>query len=137
MSRPGVGVGVCVLNPSSHQGCVLLGRRRGRVGTGCFALPGGHLERFESWEDCAAREVLEETGLNVKNLRVGTVLNAVDRDNDYHYVVPIVVCETDGEPTNVEPDKCDGWDWYEWDRELPEPLFKTVSMLREVGFRPF
>jgi 8-oxo-dGTP pyrophosphatase MutT (NUDIX family) len=52
-------------------------RRLGAHGRGEFALPGGHLEFGESWEDCAKREVLEETGLQLSNLRFETAVNSV------------------------------------------------------------
>ena len=60
-SQPRVGVGVFVL----RDGLVLLGLRRGAHGAGTWALPGGHLEFGEAVEHCAAREVHEETGLNM------------------------------------------------------------------------
>ena len=142
-----VGVGVAVTSPTHHPGCVLLGERRGKApGTGKFAFPGGHLEMFESWEECAARECMEETGLVVFNARIGTVLNATDADSGYHYVVPIVICETVGEPQNMEPEKCAGWDWYHWSetestagstgKHFPanERLFLTLRLLKERGF---
>ncbi len=56
---PLVGVGVIVI----RNGGILLGKRIGSHGAGTWALPGGHLEYAERIEDCAAREVLEETGL--------------------------------------------------------------------------
>lgn len=59
---PRVGVGVFVINEKDH---VLLGKRTGSHGAGTLALPGGHLELHESFQECAAREVLEETGLLV------------------------------------------------------------------------
>ena len=65
----GVGVGVFILQPStdlpsSTYACkFLLGKRLGSHGAGTWALPGGHLEYGESFEECAAREALEETGL--------------------------------------------------------------------------
>ena len=66
-SRPIVGVGVIVL----RNGLVLLGERIGSHGSGTWALPGGHLEFGETVEQCAAREVLEETGLKLQEVRTG------------------------------------------------------------------
>lgn len=48
-------------------------------------MPGGHLEFGESWETCAAREVLEETGLVVTNARFASAVNSVF-GNTAHYV---------------------------------------------------
>ena len=31
-----------------------------------------------------------------------------------------------GEPKVLEPDKCEGWNWYSLD-QLPKPLFKTTE----------
>ncbi len=57
-----VGVGVVVQDPNNpHQ--LFAGVRKGSHGSGLLALPGGHLELMESWEECAMREVEEETGL--------------------------------------------------------------------------
>ena len=40
-----------------------------------LALPGGHLEMMESWEQCATREVEEETGLKVHDVKFLHVTN--------------------------------------------------------------
>jgi len=136
-TRPKVGVGVFVTSPS-HPGCVLLGKRRGSAGAGTWALPGGHLEQGESWEECAARETLEETSLVVDRVRVATVLNVVDRETDYHYVVVFMAATAaaGAEPINAEPDKCEGWQWFDWHGELPSPLFRPLQECRELGFDP-
>nr|XP_023882175.1 geranyl diphosphate phosphohydrolase-like isoform X1 [Quercus suber]XP_023882176.1 geranyl diphosphate phosphohydrolase-like isoform X2 [Quercus suber] len=54
---------------------VLLGRRRSSVGHSTFSLPGGHLEFGESFEECASRELKEETGLEIKQMELLTVKN--------------------------------------------------------------
>ena len=54
-SRPAVGVGVVVLT-NDDDGKVWAGRRKGSHGASKLALPGGHLELNESWDECARRE---------------------------------------------------------------------------------
>lgn len=98
----------------------------------------------ESFQECAAREVKEETGLDIDKekielLRVTNNL-FVEELKAYHYVgIFTRAVLTDGdhrEPQNVEPNMCDGWDWYEWDR-LPQPLFWPLQNAVEAGFNPF
>ena len=59
--KPKVGLGVCIVKDNK----VLLGKRKGSHGAGTWSFPGGHLEFQETWEKCAKREVLEETGLKI------------------------------------------------------------------------
>ena len=53
-----------------RQGGVLMIKRDNQVGFGLWSMPGGYVDRGEVVEEAAAREVLEETGLQVevKNL---------------------------------------------------------------------
>jgi 8-oxo-dGTP diphosphatase len=113
--HPQVGVGVFVLD-SLNQ--FILGKRKGSHGAGKWALPGGHLEFGESFEDCARREVLEETGLDVQHLRFLTVTNDVMAAENKHYVTVFMVCQMDGEhvsPSVLEPEKCECWEWVTWE----------------------
>ena len=59
--------------------------RLGSHGSGSFALPGGHLELGESFEDCARREVLEETGLHLGAVWFETAINSIF-SAESHYV---------------------------------------------------
>ncbi|XP_021348447.1 uncharacterized protein LOC110447230 isoform X1 [Mizuhopecten yessoensis] len=139
--RPGVGVGVLVTSPA-RPGCVLLGVRKGSTGSGMFALPGGHLEYGEEWCECGSREVLEETGLILKDMKYCTTVNAIGESKDYHYVTLFVRGEVDmavsPEPQNLEPDKCEGWQWRDWG-ELPplDQLFCPLQILVQQGYHPF
>lgn len=142
-NRPNVGVGVFVTDPD-HPNCVLLGRRKNAsVGSGMFALPGGYLDFGEEWVDCGCRETLEETGLTLKNARFCTVVNAVVKEENYHHITFYVQGEIDktkqATPKNLEPNKCDGWEWRDWDKDFPsdEQIFAPLRILSKTGYSPF
>lgn len=127
-----VGVGVLIL----REGKILLGRRLGSHGADSWAPPGGHLDFGESVEECARREVLEETGLTLGAVRRAPYTNDFFPAVGNQYVTLFVVAEwAGGEPELREPTKCAGWEWFEWSK-FPEPLFLPVQTLRGQGFRP-
>jgi len=94
--RPVVGVGAVVFAP----GGVVLVKRRFEPLAGQWSLPGGTLELGESLEAGVAREIREETGLEVE---VGPVVEVFDRilvDEaglvQYHFVLVDYVCDARG-----------------------------------------
>lgn len=54
-------------------------------------MPGGHLEYGETMEDCARREVLEETGLHLGALRFGRLTETVLHDVQRHYITLFMI----------------------------------------------
>jgi 8-oxo-dGTP diphosphatase len=82
MDQPRVGVGVVVRRGSE----VLLIRRKNVHGDGTWSTPGGHLDAGESPEDCGAREVLEETGVEIQGVRFLGVTNDVFESEGRHYI---------------------------------------------------
>ncbi len=126
--HPRVGVGVAVVK----NGLILLGQRKGSHGAGTWSTAGGHLEFGETIEECAKRELLEETGLNALSIRHGPWVNNVFEDK--HYVTLFVFTDKfTGDLQLLEPDKCEGWHWFK-SSALPSPLFPTVaSMINKVG----
>lgn len=127
--RPRIGVGVMVCQNNK----ILLGKRTGALATGTWAFPGGHLEIGESVEACAARELLEETGLKIISSRLGPwVADIIDQDK--HYVTLFVyVTAFEGTLELLEPHKCEGWHWYS-PEVFPEPLFPSIqSLIKKIG----
>lgn len=52
-----------------------------------IAFPGGHVEPGESFTDSAAREILEETGLSVQNLKPCGVIHWENTETGRRYIV--------------------------------------------------
>ncbi|MBU0614309.1 NUDIX domain-containing protein [Patescibacteria group bacterium] len=128
--RPKVGLGVIIV----HEGKVLIGKRIMPGGGHMWQFPGGHLELFESFEQCATREVMEEAGIEIKNPRFVHVTNDPRINNDMHYVTVFMLAEyAGGEIINCEPDKCMGWEWCKWE-EIPDPKFNPIENLLADGF---
>jgi len=90
--RPFVGVGAVII----HDGKVVLIKRRYEPLAGQWSLPGGAVEVGETLEGCVAREMFEETGLEVEVGPVIEVFDRIMRDDDgcvrYHYVLVDYLC---------------------------------------------
>lgn len=131
-THPGVGVGVYV----RKEGKLLLGLRKGGYGAGTWGAPGGKLEMWESPEECAIREVAEETGITIQNVRFVGFVNDLDRAQGSHYVTLSYVADWEsGEPV-PEPGKFEQWQWFAQDA-LPEPKFFPLSTFLNNGYNPF
>lgn len=134
MAEVKTGVATLVL----RDGRCLFGLRLGAHGAGTWSLPGGKPDAGESLEECALRELYEETGLVGHGPRLVAEtfdeFGVEDGGLTYrtHYVL---VARAEGEPRVVEPAKCGGWGWYDWD-ELPSPLFLPIANLLAQGFDP-
>ena len=92
---PLVGVGAVVV----HQDRVLLVRRGREPLKGHWTLPGGVLEVGESLVEGVAREVMEETGLQVEPIELVELLDRIHREESrvrYHYVIADYLCRVTG-----------------------------------------
>ncbi len=87
--KPGVGVVVRKRTPDGDR--VLLVRRAKAPHAGKWSLPGGHQELGETVRETAAREVFEETGLEVAIAEFLDVIDAITPDGKggtaYHYTL--------------------------------------------------
>jgi len=125
--KPKVGVVVMIF----RDGKILIGKRKGSHGEGKWAWPGGHLEYMESFENCAKREVMEETGIEIENIRFLRLLNFKDYAPKHYVDIALIADWKSGEPRVCEPEKCEGWEWRDIDN-LPEPLFAALPTYIEA-----
>ncbi len=130
----GVGFGVMMLN---SEGKLLLGRRHEDPdkadselrGEGTWTMPGGKLEIGEGFEEGAFREVMEETGIKLKDVKVMALNNDI---NEYaHFVTVGMFCDNfEGEPRVMEPDEITEWRWFGLN-EIPENIFSPSKKVLE------
>lgn len=124
---PKVGLGVLIFN-SSEQ--ILLGKRRNSHGEFSWAPPGGHLEFGESLEECAIREVSEETAVIIEEPKFLAVTNDIFKEEGKHYISIFMTAHIRNNQVvrNMEPDKTENWEWFSLDA-LPEHLFLPIKHL--------
>ena len=123
---PKVGIGIAIFKDQQ----ILIGKRTNIHGAGAYAVPGGHLEYMESFLECAEREVQEETGVRIKNVRFLCVVN--HKENGKHFVgIGLAADWSQGEPKILEPNKCENWDWYDLNN-LPDPQFGVLPACIEA-----
>jgi len=91
--RPLVGVGGVVIS----NGRALLVKRGGPPLEGQWSIPGGMLEVGETLLEGVRRELLEETGIDVRVGELIEVFERINRDGDgkarYHFVVLDYLCK--------------------------------------------
>ena len=70
----------CVVFTQEEEPKVLLIQRGNEPYKGCWAFPGGFMNMEETAEECAVRELKEETGLTVNQIQQIGAYSKVNRD---------------------------------------------------------
>ena len=131
--KPQVGVAI-IITKDDH---VLLMKRKGPHGQGSWSTPGGHLDFGETPEGCAAREVKEEVGLDVVDIRFRAVTNDVFDTTGKHYITIWMDGKTlPNDPIIAAEDEVAEIGWFAWN-SLPGPLFLPLeNLLKENSYPP-
>jgi 8-oxo-dGTP diphosphatase len=131
-----VAVGVALVVRREFK--LLVQRRTCAHAYGTWSVPGGHLEKWETFEQAALRELQEEAGseLLVSPPEFWTANNCFYPADDKHSVC--IFMRSDyiaGKPRIMEPDKADQWLWCRW-QDVPTPRMQGLQLLFDGGFDP-
>lgn len=128
--RPSLSVDLVVFRRINSDWEILLIQRKHDPFAGCWALPGGFLDRDETLETAAARELKEETCLDAKSLRQLKTYSTVDRDPRGRVISVAFLAELE---TGQEPRAADDAQdvaWFPLDR-LPTLAFDHAEIVRD------
>jgi ADP-ribose pyrophosphatase YjhB (NUDIX family) len=120
---PRVGCGAAIL----RDGKLLLIRRSKAPEAGCWGLPGGKIDPFETVQAAVRREILEELGVELIGEQLLCVVDQIDSARGEHWVAPVYVArDFTGEPRICEPEKHSDLGWFALD-SLPQPLTRSAE----------
>ncbi|MDH5751505.1 MAG: NUDIX hydrolase [Deltaproteobacteria bacterium] len=125
---------VDVILDDRQRGVLLVKRRNPPLG---WALPGGFVEYGESLETSAAREMLEETGLEVSGLKLFGVYSDPGRDPRGHCVSVVFTALADA----PEATPCGGDDaaearFFQWENLPPLAFDHSLILADYQNSRP-
>lgn len=113
----------------NKDGKILL-LRRANTGymDGKLGLPSGHVDGDEPAELAMVREAQEEAGVTLRpeDLRLVHTMHRKAEEGTHEYIdLFFETTEWEGEPTNMEPEKCSELLWAD-PEELPEDMIPAV-----------
>jgi len=131
--RPIAGVAAVIFK----EGKVLLTKRGNPPGEGRWALPGGVVELGEGVREAVVREVREECGLDVEPMKLLTVYDSINRDEEgrvrFHYILFEFLCRVVGGELAPSSDALEvRWVPLEKLEELPMTP-GTIKFIRRVA----
>lgn len=109
---------------------VVIKYKKGNKKEGYYDIPGGKIEEGENPEQTAIREMKEETGMDIKNLRHKGNMTIEYPDRKYAFDV-LITNEYKGEPQEFEENTSE---WIEIDELLKEDKILSNIMILDRFF---
>ena len=121
----------CVVIAKEKEPKVLLIQRGNEPFKGCWAFPGGFMNMDETTEQCAVRELEEETGLKVSDIQQIGAYSKVDRDPRGRTVTVAYLAVIDKtEPVKGSDDAAKA-QWFPFS-DLPKLAFDHEEIMRNA-----
>ena len=121
----------CVVMTKEAEPQVLLIERGFDPFKGCWAFPGGFLNMDETTEQCAIRELEEETGLRVSKIQQIGAYSKVDRDQRGRTITVAYLAIIDTPAEVRGQDDAANAQWFPIDT-LPSLAFDHEDIMRDA-----
>ena len=121
----------CVVITKEAEPKVLLIQRGADPYKGCWAFPGGFMNMDETTEQCAIRELEEETGLKVTTVQQIGAYSKVDRDPRGRTITVAYLAIIDKPAQVTGQDDAAKADWFPLSA-LSELAFDHTDILRDA-----
>ena len=121
----------CVVITKEAEAKVLLIERGGEPFKGCWALPGGFMNMDETTEQCAFRELEEETGLKIGEVHQIGAYSRVDRDPRGRTITVAYLAVVDAPIAVIGQDDAAKAQWFPLSA-LPELAFDHADIMRDA-----
>ena len=128
--RPAV-IADCIVITREPVPRVLLIERGNPPFKGCWALPGGFMEMDETTEECAVRELEEETGLKVDKIHLVGAYSKLGRDPRGRTVTTAYLAIADEATAATGQDDAAKAQWFPIDA-LPPLAFDHADIMRDA-----
>ena len=128
--RPSVTADCIVFTRESNPN-VLLIERGAAPYKGCWAFPGGFMDMDETTEQCAIRELKEETGLEVTDVQQIGTYSKVDRDPRGRTITVAYLAVVDSPCEVIGLDDAAKAQWFPLDA-LPKLAFDHDEIMRDA-----
>lgn len=121
----------CIVITKEAEPKVLLIERGGEPFKGCWALPGGFMNMDETTEQCAFRELEEETGLKIGEVHQIGAYSRVDRDPRGRTITVAYLAVVDAPIAVKGQDDAAKAQWFPLSA-LPELAFDHADIMRDA-----
>lgn len=121
----------CVVISKGAEPKVLLIERGSDPYKGCWAFPGGFLNMDETTEQCAVRELEEETGMKILELQQIGAYSKVDRDPRGRTITVAYLAVIDSPCEVIGQDDAAKAQWFPIDA-LPKLAFDHDDIMRDA-----
>lgn len=129
--RPCVTTDITVFRENSERMELLLIKRKNPPYEGMWAFPGGFINEDETLEQCAMRELEEETTLKNITLSQFKTYSAINRDPRHRTISTVFVGFLTSEETPKDGDDAAETQWFKID-ELPPLAFDHQQIIEDI-----